>query len=340
MSWVQICFRQHFATAGFGRRVSWTADSAAEPPPGCKLTFRSAVIDSVNNVIFRALVPGWFYQLSSLIKVPYLSSRALSTQLAFDDLRTHMLDLVASARAEITSGERSGASGAALLRNLVVANMNQDGDSKRLTEGELLSNIFVSMQLIFALRCSAILLLGFPPCWTWLVDFTFCEHQSIIDVTRRDLCSHPLLCICIIGPLPRVSEKNLRRGHLFMARRCTRHTIIDSELLRPTFMKKFPAEIPTEPQRMHGQTCQISVYFLTKSAHTDGLQRNILWHASAKHFVCSLSNLACQKTYMQILSYLGLISPLDQMGVLSKLESFRWLFRRGASSSWMYGHCT
>jgi hypothetical protein len=102
-------------------------------------------MDSVNNVIFRALVPGWFYQFSSLIKVPYLSSRALLTQLAFDDLRTHMLDLVASARADITSGERSGASGAALLQNLVEANMNQDGDSKKLTEGELLSNIFVSM---------------------------------------------------------------------------------------------------------------------------------------------------------------------------------------------------
>ena len=142
------------ATAGFGRRVSWIADSTAEPPPGCKLTFRSAVMDSVNNVIFRALVPGWFYQFSSLIKVPYLSSRALLTQLAFDDLRTHMLDLVASARAEIMSGERS-ASGTALLRNLVEANMNQDGDSKKLTEGELLSNIFVSMQRVFALRRSA-----------------------------------------------------------------------------------------------------------------------------------------------------------------------------------------
>ncbi|KAG8216942.1 cytochrome P450 [Butyriboletus roseoflavus] len=130
------------ATAGFGRQVSWTAEATAEPPPGCKLTFRSAVLTSVGNVIFRALVPKWFYQFSSLIKVPYLSSRALLTQLAFDDLRVHMLDLVASARAEIMSGERHGASGAALLRNLVEANMKQDGHSKRLTKGELLSNIF------------------------------------------------------------------------------------------------------------------------------------------------------------------------------------------------------
>lgn len=154
--------------------MSWTAESTEELPPACKLTFQSAVISSVNNVIFRALAPGWFYHFASLIKVPHLSSRALLTQLAFDDLRLHMLDLVASARAEIMSGEPSGASGAALLRNLVEANMNQDGDSKMLTEGEVLSNIFVSMQLVCIFRYLVIpLLLGFPSCWTWLVDPMF-----------------------------------------------------------------------------------------------------------------------------------------------------------------------
>ena len=141
--------------------MSWTADSTAELPLGCKLPFQSAVTDSVNNVIFRALIPGWFYSVSSLIKVPYLSSRVLLTRLAFDDLRTHMLDLVASARADIMSGKRSGASGAALLRNLVEANTNQDGHSKNLTEGELLSNIFVSIQLAFILPTHSALRLSF-----------------------------------------------------------------------------------------------------------------------------------------------------------------------------------
>lgn len=131
-------------------------------------------MNSVDNIIFRALAPGWFYTFSSLIKVPYLSSRALLTQLAFDDLRTHMLDLVASARAEIMSGAPSGASGAALLRNLVEANMNQDGDSRRLTEGELLSNIFVGIHLVFIFRRSATPpLLGIPSCWTWLAELMF-----------------------------------------------------------------------------------------------------------------------------------------------------------------------
>ncbi|KIJ62164.1 hypothetical protein HYDPIDRAFT_182927 [Hydnomerulius pinastri MD-312] len=130
------------SSAGFGRRVSWTADLSVEPPPGCSLTFRSAVMNSVDNVIFRILTPNWFSTLSSFIKVPYLSSRVLLTQHSFEDLQRHMMDLVASARADIASGKPPSASDAALLRNLVEANMSQDGDYKRLTDGELLSNIF------------------------------------------------------------------------------------------------------------------------------------------------------------------------------------------------------
>ncbi|KAH0826717.1 cytochrome P450 [Lanmaoa asiatica] len=186
------------AAAGFGRRVFWTAESTTEPPPGCKLTFLSAVTGTVNNLVFRALAPGWFYQFSSLIKVPYLSSRALFTQLAFDDLRTHMLDLVASARAEIASGEHPEASGAALLRNLVEANMNQDGDSEKLTEGEVLSNIFG-----FFLAGHGWLIFGF---WAALVI------QKLMS-DRRDLRSCALLRICIIGPLPGLSAQTLRRNY-------------------------------------------------------------------------------------------------------------------------------
>ena len=48
-------------------------------------------------------------------------------------------------RADIASGEKSEETGlkAALLRNLVEANMMQDDDCKSLTDDELLSNIFV-----------------------------------------------------------------------------------------------------------------------------------------------------------------------------------------------------
>jgi len=47
-------------------------------------------------------------------------------------------------RADVTSGKKSADAGlrAALLRNLVEANMTQDGTYKTLTDDELLSNIF------------------------------------------------------------------------------------------------------------------------------------------------------------------------------------------------------
>ncbi|KAH7887015.1 cytochrome P450 [Phlebopus sp. FC_14] len=128
--------------AGFGRRVSWVTDSSAEPPSGCQLTFRSAVMTAVQNVLSRALIPSWFTTLSAFVKVPYVSSHALETQLAFEDLQRHMLEIVSSARSDVASNKPRGDSDAALLRNLVVANMSQDGDYKRLSDGELLSNIF------------------------------------------------------------------------------------------------------------------------------------------------------------------------------------------------------
>ncbi|KAH0826709.1 cytochrome P450 [Lanmaoa asiatica] len=182
--------------------MSWTAESTTEPPPGCKLTFRSAVMGSVNNLIFRALAPGWFYQFSSLIKVPYLSSRALFTQLAFDDLRTHMVDLVASARAEITSGEHSGASGAALLRNLVEANMNQDGESEKLTEGEVLSNIFVFLlaghETSAHTLCFAFVLLAlYPDCQQNLYEEITRVWSTDIPLTQLTTSAKEYTAACI-----------------------------------------------------------------------------------------------------------------------------------------------
>ncbi|KAH0826708.1 cytochrome P450 [Lanmaoa asiatica] len=210
------------AAAGFGRRVSWTADSTTEPPPGCKLTFLSAVMGSVNNLIFRALVPGWLYQFLLLIKVPYLSSRALFTRLAFDDLRIHMLDLVASARAEITSGEHSKASGAALLRNLVEANMNQAGDEEKLTEGEVLSNIFVSVQCSFLpdmvetsahTLCFAFVLLAlYPDCQQNLYEEITRVWSTDIPLTQLTTSAKEYTAACIRETLrmfpaePRISK--------------------------------------------------------------------------------------------------------------------------------------
>lgn len=67
------------------------------------------------------------------------------TRESFEALRHHMLDVIGGARAWIAGG-RQEVVDAALLRNLVEANMTQEGDVdvRRLTDEELLSNTFVS----------------------------------------------------------------------------------------------------------------------------------------------------------------------------------------------------
>ncbi len=73
---------------------------------------------------------------------------------AFDNLKAHMLEVVSQARDRfglcIQSGTDDGNNGAGLLRNMVGANMTFEGEAgyKSLTDGELLSNMFVS-RLIF-----------------------------------------------------------------------------------------------------------------------------------------------------------------------------------------------
>ena len=70
-------------------------------------------------------------------------------------------------RADVASGKKSEETGlkAALLRNLVEANMTQDDDHKSLTDDELLSNIFVRF-LDFVCLLSLTNKIGVPYCGT------------------------------------------------------------------------------------------------------------------------------------------------------------------------------
>ncbi|EIW78654.1 cytochrome P450 [Coniophora puteana RWD-64-598 SS2] len=66
----------------------------------------------------------------------------------YADMRRHMMDLVVRARQEIVENEGKsevtgkGSGGAAILRNLVEANLALDSEHRRLTADELFSNIF------------------------------------------------------------------------------------------------------------------------------------------------------------------------------------------------------
>ncbi|KAJ6570505.1 cytochrome P450 [Mycena vulgaris] len=131
------------ASAGFGRRASWQEDSSTDPPLGHKVTFRTAVSTAVSHLFTRALTPQWMYTLSARVHIPFIGPLVAETKASFDALRLHMLDLISLSRAWVVGGKLSNMD-AGLLRNLVAANMTQPDDihSKKLTDDELLSNIF------------------------------------------------------------------------------------------------------------------------------------------------------------------------------------------------------
>jgi hypothetical protein len=97
---------------------------------------------TLDALFVRALTPRWFYNLSQKIYLPFLSLRLKKIYHAYDDLKLHILELISTARAWVL-GSKPSELDAALLRNLVEANMAQEGDSKALTDHEIISNIFV-----------------------------------------------------------------------------------------------------------------------------------------------------------------------------------------------------
>jgi cytochrome P450 len=106
----------------------------------------------LSNLFFKILTPSWAVAILSRIHVPYLTSRVKETKLAFEELRSYMLDIIASARDAITNGNGNimGEAAPALLRNLVEANIAQEGSSnRRLTDDELLSDVFVRLSVSY-----------------------------------------------------------------------------------------------------------------------------------------------------------------------------------------------
>ncbi|KAJ7461743.1 cytochrome P450 [Mycena galericulata] len=132
------------ASAGFGRRASWQEDSSVASDPGHRLAFRAAVSTALEHIIVRALAPKWIHALAERVHLPYVGQILRNTRDSFEALRAHMDDLVSLSRAWVVGGKISNMD-AGLLRNLVEANMTQADDAhhKKLTDGELLSNIFV-----------------------------------------------------------------------------------------------------------------------------------------------------------------------------------------------------
>lgn len=122
--------------AGFGQPLSWSdMDEDVPPPPGYSLSFKRALLGAVHGIFVRAACPGWVYSLPSWV-IPAPVKR---TRLAYDELDKHLFAMVADARAD------QKLESANLFRRLLHAN---SGIDESLSDGELLSNMFVCDALI------------------------------------------------------------------------------------------------------------------------------------------------------------------------------------------------
>ena len=97
-------------------------------------------------MVTKFIFPGWTRDLSDKFYVPFISPLLTEAQESFDSLRMHMLDIIGSARDWVAGGGVVPME-AALLRNLVEANMLNEEGKRHLSDDELLSDIFVRLFL-------------------------------------------------------------------------------------------------------------------------------------------------------------------------------------------------
>ena len=120
------------------------------------MSFEEAVVSSVELLMYRAVVPDWVYTFCKRFHIPVLSATLNHVKDTFDVLQAHLMDLISLSRARVAEGKQSNQTEAALLRNLVEANMkielDDTKDTRQLTDRELLSDIFVSTLLSFSLQ--------------------------------------------------------------------------------------------------------------------------------------------------------------------------------------------
>jgi len=164
------------ASAGFGRRSTWTEENNSVPPPGHKVHLSRAIMDATGLIPPRALAPKrlWKAVVEDGASVPLLGPSLLRMRDAFEQLRGHMIELVSQARDPFDLGTKIDDHHVqgALLKNMVQANMSFEKDGqvghRSLTDEELLSNMFVravpkKLRKLFAKRDLKVDVL---PCWS------------------------------------------------------------------------------------------------------------------------------------------------------------------------------
>ncbi|KAF7362943.1 Cytochrome P450 [Mycena venus] len=125
------------ASAGFGHRTSW--DNFHEKQTSGRMPFLTALSASAHLLIPKSITPEWLIDLAYMTPLPILGPKLRRIRQSFNDIKEHMMEVVSHARMDT-----GVAQDAALLRNLVASNVADEKlGTKRLTDGELLSNTFV-----------------------------------------------------------------------------------------------------------------------------------------------------------------------------------------------------
>jgi cytochrome P450 len=113
--------------AGFGRRVTWTSDLIV--PPGHQMTFKDALHVLSSNLIFKIALPKWSM---------HLTERLRRINLAFDEMKQYMVEMVNDRRGAETKEERYD-----LFSGLLDAAHDEPDGGVAITEQELLGNMFI-----------------------------------------------------------------------------------------------------------------------------------------------------------------------------------------------------
>ncbi|KAH9003517.1 cytochrome P450 [Lactarius hatsudake] len=113
--------------AGFGRRVTWTSNLIV--PPGHQMTFKDALHILSSNLGLHFILPNWAMNLTEHTR---------RVNLAFNELKQYMIEMVDDRRSAETKEERYD-----LFSGLLDAAHDDPDGGVAITEQELIGNMFV-----------------------------------------------------------------------------------------------------------------------------------------------------------------------------------------------------
>jgi hypothetical protein len=141
-------------SATFGQQSSLTSFKAPPPPDSQHtLSLHTSFSIVIDSILFRSVTPSLLVTIASNFPIPFLSERVRKMEKRFEELRLYILGMIDSARDSIAAERSSAVVNAALLKNLVEANM-KDEEHKSLTDQELLADVFVCVDLFPLVRGS------------------------------------------------------------------------------------------------------------------------------------------------------------------------------------------